>query len=265
MNYSENKILYLNTAKAWKDNGLLIISKNFVKVNYFLSNVIGNTDNIEEVLIGKSFTCTFLPADGYGLLANVIVNGAENFSWDSSTGLLTVSNVKSEVYIYISAVRYTDLSKYFEIKFYYNKSEANRVDKTDYLTSASVLQGVLREECDILYPSFTIESTTIPTFNYCFIPVFGNRYYFIDGITSVRNNLWRIEMHVDVLMSHKFAIYQCVGFVDRNEYAYNNNIPDNKRVVQNGQIVESDFVTNEVFKEFGYSFILSGFYAQKGE
>jgi len=135
----------------------------------------------------------------------------------------------------------------FSIQFYRNKAEPNRVDKLNYITLVDTLSGELREASSIVSPTITIQKMGIPTFNYAYIPQF-NRYYFIDNITSIRNDLWEISMSVDVLMSYKNAILQSTGFVDRNEYMFNEDIVDKKRVIEQGVDVFVKPISNTLFE-----------------
>ena len=153
----------------------------------------------------------------------------------------------------------------FDIIFYKNSAELNRVDKTQHLHSMATISGVLRDECSIIEPAIIIERDTIPTFNYAYIPIL-NRYYFITNITSIRKNLWEVEMEVDVLMTYKDAIYRTYAFVDRNEIEYNKNIIDKKRVVEQGVDIVVSEVPNDWFAtslniepETGKLFVLSGY------
>ena len=87
-----------------------------------------------------------------------------------------------------------------EITLYTNQSEKNKLDKL--LITPYTLTGTLKQECSILNPVFMIEDENPTGYNYAYIPEFG-RYYFISDMVSVRNNLWRIHLAVDVLMSFK--------------------------------------------------------------
>mgnify|MGYP006991641686 CR=1 FL=1 len=89
------------------------------------------------------------------------------------------------------------------IELYVCGDERNKLNKT--LTNNITLTGSLRGESSIINPSFLIEHANPSQYNYCFIPEF-NRYYFINNITSVRTNIWRIDCNVDVLMSFKTQI-----------------------------------------------------------
>lgn len=144
----------------------------------------------------------------------------------------------------------------FKIELYQNSAEQNRVDKTDYLTSVGSLMGVLRDEASMSEMSITIQSKSLPTFNYCYIGVF-NRYYFVTEITSVTYGLWEISLSVDVLMSYKTALLQCKGFIDRNENTSDPYVVDKKRVIEQGQTLEVTTVTNELFT-IGGSYVFTG-------
>ena len=80
--------------------------------------------------------------------------------------------------------------------------EQIRVDKSGYLTQVAQLTGNLREPSDLINPSITIEYSGLPGTNYAYISGFG-RYYFITNITSIATNLWRLDMHEDVLMTFR--------------------------------------------------------------
>ena len=89
------------------------------------------------------------------------------------------------------------------IDLYINASEQQAIHKI--LQNELELNGTLRNESSVINPSFIMEHTNPSQFNYCFIPEF-DRYYFIKDIVSVRNNLWRIDCDVDVLMSFQSQI-----------------------------------------------------------
>ena len=90
-----------------------------------------------------------------------------------------------------------------DITLYTNNSEKNKLDKN--LSNAKTFSGKLREESSIVNPSILIQIENPSNFNYAYNPEF-KRYYFITDITSIRNGLWEVTMHVDVLMSFKDKI-----------------------------------------------------------
>jgi hypothetical protein len=119
-----------------------------------------------------------------------------------------------------------------DMKLYRNSSEQNRVDKSKYLESAGVLNGILRDECDMINPVIVIEYHKVPDFNYIYIPAF-KRYYFLTKFEFVRKNAYRLFLHVDVLMSYKDGVKKLECLVLRNEYRYNKNISSSLPIVQN--------------------------------
>lgn len=137
---------------------------------------------------------------------------------------------------------------------YNNFSESNKLDKN--IVKIIELDGNLREASSLINPSILIElnpnnindlvvddNNDYVTFNgiritwnsfiynyvlsanYVYIPEF-NRYYFINDIISIRTNMWRLNMHVDVLMSYKNQIKQMNAFVNRNEFIYDEMVKD---------------------------------------
>lgn len=117
------------------------------------------------------------------------------------------------------------------ITFYNNASERNAVTKN--LTEIATLSGALREESSIIDPKITIASLTnsIRDINYAYIPDFG-RYYFVNEIVSVRNGVWRISMHVDVLMTYAEGIRANSAIIQRNENEYDLKLNDGLFVTQ---------------------------------
>lgn len=147
----------------------------------------------------------------------------------------------------------------FAINLYQNSSENNRIDKTEYLTSVGEIEGYLRQETNIINPTIVIEYNKVIDFNYIYISTF-NRYYFVNGVSSVRTNLWRIELSVDVLMTYKDTILNYECFVARNENTYDAYIEDKYLPLKYEKEIEyieewSSTDTNSFFK--GYTAIIT--------
>ena len=107
-----------------------------------------------------------------------------------------------------------------DIIFYNNNSENNRLIKT--ITQISTGAGVLREPCNLTDPSVLTAIDNVSNINYAYIADFG-RYYFIRKITVDRENLYRLDMHVDVLMSNKTALLDCKGVINSSTKINANN------------------------------------------
>lgn len=135
------------------------------------------------------------------------------------------------------------------IKLYSNNSDINRVDKTSFIVLKKSLEGTLKEETSIINPSIVVSSdSSILNSNYAYIDSF-QRYYFITNITSIRNDLWRLDLKCDVLMSFKDEIKNIKCLVARNENNYNPLLNDKRVVVQKNVIYEVVVSTEQPFFE----------------
>lgn len=154
---------------------------------------------------------------------------------------------------------------------YRNFAEPNRVFKDNYISNANAtefginsglqISGTFKENIDFTNPSITIEYNGDFIFNYIRIAFpSGSKYYFINKITCVRYNIYVIDCTVDVLMTYKTLIYnRGMGFVERNEFVYNDFIPDNNRVLQLGQDVQDTSINNNVLDSTNFGvWLLSG-------
>ena len=109
------------------------------------------------------------------------------------------------------------------IKLYTNSSPKKKIGKA--LTLKQTLTGNLREQCDMFNPSVLIEHSGIINANYAKIEEFG-RYYFITKITSVRNNMWRVDMHEDVRETFSEGIKNNEAIIARASGYYNLYLKD---------------------------------------
>ena len=123
-----------------------------------------------------------------------------------------------------------------QIKFYYNSSEKNKINKS--ISRELTMDGNLRDECSVINPTILVEHSNLSNYNYVYIPEF-KRYYFITEMTIVRDNLWRISLKVDVLESFKSDILNLSCIVDKQQYEnYGNNIDDGSYINKADSFVE---------------------------
>lgn len=127
------------------------------------------------------------------------------------------------------------------LTLYSNNSENIRMDKQ--LTEIASLTGTLKEETSVIDPVIIVSDidSYVTLINYAYIQEF-KRYYFVTNIHSVRNNLWRLSMHVDVLETYKLDIRENSGIIERNESLYDLQLNDGLfRTRQNPRIVQQVF------------------------
>ena len=107
----------------------------------------------------------------------------------------------------------------FFIQLMNNTDELNKITK--HPSSVITLEGTLRDEASIVDPVILVEyDGALTGVNYMYISTF-HRYYFINDIVSVRNKLWRIHAHCDVLKTYSEGILGTPAVVARNENKYN--------------------------------------------
>lgn len=142
------------------------------------------------------------------------------------------------------------------LTLYRNISEYNAVNKS--IEELAVLNGVLRDSCSIMDPVILVEGVDqyIPTMNYAKIDEF-NRYYFITGVESVRQGLWRISMHVDVLYTYRAQIRTNHAIIERNENLYDLKLNDGLfKTQQNPRIAQFPFPAG--FNTWNYVLAVAG-------
>ena len=142
----------------------------------------------------------------------------------------------------------------FGISLMSNTSENNRIDKSEYLSVFGTYLGSFRSDISIIDPEFDIELTDFPNVNYIYIPQF-NRYYFIDDIIIVRNNLYHFVCHCDVLMSFMNDILDLEVFVNRQEFNFNNGIPDLKLPITNDKEITYEYPDIDALLETSDSYV----------
>jgi hypothetical protein len=136
------------------------------------------------------------------------------------------------------------------IEFYVNQSEKNRLDKT--LVSAFNLNGELKEDCSIIDPVIKIvgDVSSMASVNYMYIPSFG-RYYFINNVISINNEICEVHAHVDVLSTYKDEIRAQRAVVSRQEKKWNLYLNDGVfKTYQNPYIITKAFSSGFTSQHF---------------
>lgn len=106
------------------------------------------------------------------------------------------------------------------INVYKNESDNISLDKK--ITVLGTFNGVLKEKTSVINPIILVSTTNynICKANYMSIEEFG-RLYFVNNIESVRNGIWALHCHVDVLATYKDNIRNLTAVVRRQKNRYN--------------------------------------------
>lgn len=144
----------------------------------------------------------------------------------------------------------------FDVVLKRNKSETIAVTKK--CDTIATLTGVLRDGSSIINPVIMIEApiSLVRTANYLTVSEF-ERSYFINNITSVRNNLVELNCHVDVLSSFAAQIRANKGIVFRQESNWNLYLNDGVIEVYQNPIVTTKQFPNS-FEGESYVLVLAG-------
>ena len=102
----------------------------------------------------------------------------------------------------------------YTIELYKNNSENNDVQK--YLTDKKTMQGISRNELDILSPRITLTGIQVNEYNYCYVKEL-KRYYYIENITFSPNGSVEMYLKVDVLMSFITDIKASSGLITKQK------------------------------------------------
>lgn len=138
----------------------------------------------------------------------------------------------------------------FDITLQTNASEKNKLTKD--ITDIATLSGTLKNGTSIIDPviSFEGDLSSFVNCNYMTIPTFG-RSYFVNDIRSIRNNVYEISAHVDVLSSFATQIRGNTAIVRRQENQWNLYLNDGVfKTYQNPEIITKAFPSGFTKQEF---------------
>lgn len=140
-----------------------------------------------------------------------------------------------------------------EIRLCTNMSENNKIDKR--IIELTHVEAVLKDNTSTIDPILLYAGEYPLRCNYVYIPIF-QRWYFVKNIVSVRNNLWEISCHVDVLESFKDSIKAQSAVVARQENKWNLYLNDGFfRTYQDPGVTHAVF--SNKFENANHRFILT--------
>jgi hypothetical protein len=142
------------------------------------------------------------------------------------------------------------------VKIYTNNSEKIALSKN--LTELMTVSGVLREMTSIQNPTIILNRniTDLINCNYVFIEDF-NRYYYVNNITSVKQNLTQLDLSCDVLMSFKDDILKQTAIIKKQQDNWNLYIDDGSFSAQQNSRVQIKSFPNSIEGE-SYVLVLAG-------
>lgn len=140
----------------------------------------------------------------------------------------------------------------------HNNNDLNVLGKD--LSTLKSVKGEFKAKTDIVNPVLLIDNIDdiISRLNYCYIPLL-NRYYFVTGISSVRNNLWELNCHCDVLETYKDNVKDTEAVIARQEFEYNLLLDDGTLKAYSDPLVQTKAFPHSFNDDNGsYLLITSG-------
>lgn len=215
LNSLHNKYTLVNNS----DFKYTINKKEKFNIIYNLTNC-NITNKIDNIDVDNEYIFNIELEDRYFIEKDNISINYGDFEYDMLSKQLKIYNLNYDIIINITP---TYIENKFVINLLNSKDEIIKLSKN--ITEYDFILGTLKNESSIISPKIYFEYNILPTFNYVYIDKFS-RYYYVNNITSVRNNLWLMELKIDVLMSYKKGILNLSGYIKRNENNYNNFIED---------------------------------------
>lgn len=114
-----------------------------------------------------------------------------------------------------------------QVVFYNNSSGNEHVTKS--LSEVATFNVNLKDSCSVQNPVLLLSGKYLNA-NYCYIADFG-RYYYINNVTQIRENLWEYNLSCDVLMSFANEIKANTAILSRSAELFNLYLPDERRKV----------------------------------
>ena len=138
----------------------------------------------------------------------------------------------------------------FTIQLMRNNSDINVVNKN--ITSLASFTGTLKDATSIIDPVIQIQCnlSDVTKCNYMYIDEF-KRYYYVNDIRSITNNIVEFSCHVDVLFTYASQIRSNQAIIRRQENMWNLYLNDGTfRVYQDPFVVTKAFPHGFTTQEF---------------
>ena len=132
-------------------------------------------------------------------------------------------------------------------------SASKRLNSTKQVTMSESYDCTFKNGCDMLNPTLLLELNLESFPSYTEFQI-GNKYYHVQTIRSVREHLFEVDGHIDVLATYKNAIGATTEYIVRAASAYNLDVIDTKYPTLGvSHITEQSFSTlHSSFTNGGY-------------
>lgn len=221
------------------------------KVNIIKSDGVSFSNTSKQWIYANDWVSTITLKDHYSVvdfkITDYLGNDIKSLVYDDETKTITLNRTDWSLYRNVDITLIADVTDVY-MTLYQNTSNERTVQKS--LTVIKNVTGYLRDETSISNPSILIDTTGEGNYilqcNYVYVENL-QRYYYIRSIDFVRKNLWRINLHIDVLMSYKDKIADLRCLISRSSSEWFSRIPNSELVLSSSPIIDVDEIPNDVF------------------
>ncbi len=133
------------------------------------------------------------------------------------------------------------------------------------LNNITIVSGQANMPLDILNPIVDLDLSTLGAepvstygINYAYIAEF-KRYYFINRFEILATGIYRLYLHVDVLMSYRNDILNNIGIIRRQQNLYDLYLNDGSLKVENYPMLQTLVFSNgNIFDDWKYIVTVAG-------
>lgn len=133
-----------------------------------------------------------------------------------------------------------------DVNFYLYTGKLNELNKE--LPTGNIIDCVLKQKSNTINFDLTLNKKIDNfNYNYCYIPKL-NKYYFINNVTIINNNVILLSLKVDVLMSYKNILLETKARIKECDNNYNENYvtaEKNNTFSHKEIIIPTDFINTD--------------------
>lgn len=133
-----------------------------------------------------------------------------------------------------------------DVNFYLYTGRLNELNKE--LPTGTTIDCVLKQKSNTINFDLILNKKIDNfNYNYCYIPKL-NKYYFINNLSIVNNNVILLSLKVDVLMSYKNILLETKARIKECDNNYNENfvtVEKNNTFNHKNIIIPTDFINTD--------------------
>ena len=235
--------------KVYNDLYIVVSYIRYHKVNIIKSEGVTFSNTSKQWKLNNDWVSTISLDTDYNItdftITDYLGNDIKSSVYDDATKTITLDRTDWSLYRNVDIKLFAEVTDVL-LTLYQNTSNERTVNKN--ITSIKEVTGILREETSITNPSILIETTGnyILECNYVYIKNL-QRYYYIRSIDFVRKNLWRINLHIDVLMTYKDKIADMRCLISRASSEWFSRIQDSEVILASSPIIDVEEIPNNIF------------------